>query len=463
MGDRHLPFSKSIPADNQSQTTVIIGRNGCGKSSLLRDLVMILRSISQTGRGRAKSTVAWSMIDRLDSVSNGVRESLRPFDKKADKSLVDSPDYSSALPERVIALSFTPYDKFPLDRYNHSVHRPREEEEEPFYVYLGSKAESGIASPRQRMLDIVGKLVHGQFGLERAASIGRTLEAIGYEPRLAIEYYPSFRLRDAWRRSRRDPFGSDQKVQVTPRAAQQLDLLRSELGENEIEMIFRSGAKLDLDIQSGLRDFSLDPRKFDFLVSHGVLVVDSIKLSRKESRDIDLMELSSGELNIFSAFVALAANLRDGCLVLIDEPENSLHPEWQIRYIEMLMAVLKQHEGCHYVIATHSPLIVSGASKLGSQILRLDDEQVEISPDGIANQSPDATLMNAFDVVTVNNSYLRQLLLEGMTLLEQGKLQTARGEQILAFLSKQIEHVSSEDPARKLIIALLKRGLGDAG
>ena len=73
-------------------------------------------------------------------------------------------------------------------------------------------------------------------------------------------------------------------------------------------------------------------------------------------------ELSSGQWNWLSSFGGLAVELRENSLILVDEPENSLHPNWQRSYMPELYSCLEGFNNCQIVVATHSPLIASGVS-----------------------------------------------------------------------------------------------------
>jgi predicted ATP-binding protein involved in virulence len=186
------------------------------------------------------------------------------------------------------------------------------------------------------------------------------------------------------------------------------------------------------------------------LTRANVLRVLSVNLQHLDGTIVELLELSSGELNLLSGFLGLAAFLEDGCVVLIDEPENSLHPAWQLRYVEMLEAVLLQHRGCHYVIATHAPLVVSGVADRRATVLRLDQMPIEMAAEAVADASPDATLLNAFRVVTAGNNFLRQTVLEALTLIETGEQQSERAIDIAAFLASVHEQIPESDPIRNM-------------
>lgn len=76
-------------------------------------------------------------------------------------------------------------------------------------------------------------------------------------------------------------------------------------------------------------------------------------------RVLPLECLSSGEKNDLIMFYNLIFNSEKGALVLIDEPEISLHIQWQEEYIDFLLNICKMNE-LHAIVATHSPNIVNG-------------------------------------------------------------------------------------------------------
>ena len=84
---------------------------------------------------------------------------------------------------------------------------------------------------------------------------------------------------------------------------------------------------------------------------------DGITLSVGD-RQISLETLSSGEKHDFIMFYNLIFNTGENGLVLIDEPEISLHIEWQDTYLDKLIAICEMN-GLQAIIATHSPNIVS--------------------------------------------------------------------------------------------------------
>ena len=87
-----------------------------------------------------------------------------------------------------------------------------------------------------------------------------------------------------------------------------------------------------------------------------------IKVSSRE-KPIDIERLSSGEKNDFVMFYRLIFNSDKNGIVLIDEPEISLHIEWQEEYLDRLIDICKTNS-LQAIVATHSPNIVNGHIEL---------------------------------------------------------------------------------------------------
>jgi ABC-type lipoprotein export system ATPase subunit len=74
-------------------------------------------------------------------------------------------------------------------------------------------------------------------------------------------------------------------------------------------------------------------------------------------REIDARLLSSGEQHELVLCYDLLLNVPEGSLVLIDEPEISLHVRWQNAFLEDLQEIA-QLASLRFIIATHSPQII---------------------------------------------------------------------------------------------------------
>jgi energy-coupling factor transporter ATP-binding protein EcfA2 len=74
-------------------------------------------------------------------------------------------------------------------------------------------------------------------------------------------------------------------------------------------------------------------------------------------REITAAQLSSGEQHELVLVYDLLFNVKESSLVLIDEPEISLHIAWQQKFLSDIERIAKL-AGHRFIIATHSPQIV---------------------------------------------------------------------------------------------------------
>ena len=85
-----------------------------------------------------------------------------------------------------------------------------------------------------------------------------------------------------------------------------------------------------------------------------------LKVVRHDGRELDLNKLSSGEQQIIVLYYELIFETQDKTILMIDEPEISLHVAWQRTIMEDLKKILSLKNGELYVIvATHSPQVIN--------------------------------------------------------------------------------------------------------
>lgn len=91
-------------------------------------------------------------------------------------------------------------------------------------------------------------------------------------------------------------------------------------------------------------------------------------LMRQESQSsiTTFGELSSGEQQLLTLALKLTAYGGDSTVILVDEPELSLHVSWQ-RAIPAMLQIVGSRLGCSIVVATHSPVIVASATHRDDQ------------------------------------------------------------------------------------------------
>ncbi|KJZ23410.1 hypothetical protein TW79_14115 [Tritonibacter mobilis] len=142
------------------------------------------------------------------------------------------------------------------------------------------------------------------------------------------------------------------------------------------------------------------------LISIGLLKADVEFIKFDNEHDsVNLDEMSSGQWQLINCLFNLAASVRDNSLILIDEPENSLHPQWQKNYISLVREIISHTKGCHVLIATHSPMLVTSLLPHDGALLSLtkeqDSSQVDAEIEGSAyGWLPGDALRDRFDLDT---------------------------------------------------------------
>ena len=85
----------------------------------------------------------------------------------------------------------------------------------------------------------------------------------------------------------------------------------------------------------------------------------------------DINELSSGEKQLFLRTLAIRMLNPENSIILIDEPELSLHPKWQQRIVDVYRKIGENNQ---IIIATHSPHILGSVKKENIILLDKDGE-----------------------------------------------------------------------------------------
>jgi len=87
--------------------------------------------------------------------------------------------------------------------------------------------------------------------------------------------------------------------------------------------------------------------------------------------------LASGEITLLNSIFRLYLQNANKCIVLIDEPEDSLHPSWQSKVVQLYENYAKQNN-CQIIMATHSPFILSAVKSEQIRLLKRTPEGIKI-------------------------------------------------------------------------------------
>ena len=95
----------------------------------------------------------------------------------------------------------------------------------------------------------------------------------------------------------------------------------------------------------------------------------------KFGTEFDINSLSSGEKQLFLRAMTLKMLDINNSVILIDEPEISLHPKWQQKIVKVYEGIGENNQ---IIIATHSPHIVSSVKSESLKLLVKADNGIEI-------------------------------------------------------------------------------------
>lgn len=439
--DTNYPFVTNdyMLNDRANSFSVIIGSNGTGKSRLLEHVI--------------KAT--WNKF--VENKNNLLYLNNNLFKK-------------------IIAITSSPFDKFPekrlFERYLGVVNLHKTANE--YYAYLGLKDDSRIntITPNGQLFKIINSLLSltldTSFNFKK---LSKTFHLLGYEAKLGItyKYLPNNRLID----DILDCDSAQRFIETNKNGYLNISTrrLNSKVEENHslffsikeaLELLeykyFRDNIELEIDIANGIfaiGDYD-DFEAIKILVDVNLIRYQELRLQPIHSDEyISINETSSGERALLLNILGIASEIRDNSLICIDEPEISLHPEWQEKYMRLLMSTFQDYHGCHFIIATHSPKIVSELSDTNCFILNMDDNQVYSSSD-YAKRSSDYQLAKLFHTPGFQNEYLLNECLELLSLISSGIEVNESIFHRIEDLTIILPKLNENDPVLKLINTLNK-------
>ncbi len=140
----------------------------------------------------------------------------------------------------------------------------------------------------------------------------------------------------------------------------------------------------------------------------------------------DINGLSSGEKQLFLRTLAIKMLEPENSIILIDEPELSLHPKWQSKIIKVYERIGKNNQ---IIIATHSPHILGSVPKENIIVLTKDSEGRVLPMTGDElyssyGQPVDRVLEDIMGMKTTRNEDVFNLLEKTKELVRENKYDT---------------------------------------
>lgn len=143
----------------------------------------------------------------------------------------------------------------------------------------------------------------------------------------------------------------------------------------------------------------------------------------ENGKEVSIANLSSGEKQIIFRGSFLLKNKKSsmGALILIDEPEISMHPIWQLKILSFFKKLFSD-EGkltSQLIVATHSPFIIHNANRNDDKVIVLqrdNDGKISVADDPqFYSWSTERKVREAFKVAQVLRPNLITVFVEGET------------------------------------------------
>lgn len=414
--------------------TLLLGKNATGKSSLLRELIEFFIDAQQRKVHARKSIVTIEAVKyNIDGVSYGVecQKKIYGYFKNNRHAAFKSMKFPL-----VIASTMGMFDKFPVNKQADS---DKGRYKQQFYRYVGPKASSNMFTSKLNVLFQLLTALPSVKNPKQLQILADIIRFIGYEPKIVLKYeiaekkdradyknkllIPNYRL-----------FDQSDDIYL-----QELTILPEDSRFDEIKALPMH--ELKQYRQKGL----LKSLKCCFY---------------RNGKEFDADSLSSGEFNLLSivmSVILLADNQH--LLFLLDEPEISQHPNWQLDLISNLEKALVDF-GCHFIIATHCHFLVSNLPINRSNVFcikRNDDDSVNIinMPSETYGWSSEQVLLEAFGVPTDRSRYLAKMVSD--FLKEIGECSVSKNEvsNKVSYFKEISCHLNSYDPMKRILDTII--------
>ncbi len=436
---------------SENHITLILGNNGTGKSRIL-------------------STIARHFVDEFKGKDNYIGGIEFGYNK---------------LPKKVIAVTNSIADKFPTDNsFRKSYSKPGEWFYRDFkYIYLGTRNKMYSFSNKALMNRALDIIFENYSELDTSRNYRHVFYYLNYEPVLKVEINLTARFVN----NIKEPLKPSNLYEYlenstsSERFRKHAHLCLEEIVGNKVDELCEFINRYQRGEKEILVNFSeknigriYDDNKIysDSVGYYNLLGIlkklnlvrnTKIKVYKRGGGEFNFSDASSGEANILSTLIALIPLIEDESLILIDEPEISLHPLWQGRYINLLKQIFERYCGCHIIIASHSHFMVTDLPPGGSSVVtlkankkgRVTSELVEESTFG---WSAEDILLNVFEMPTTRNFYFSQTIRKALELLADNEHSKDELSSQISTIEKYYPFLKDEDPLKRVASLIIKEG-----
>lgn len=386
----------TVDFDESHLLTVLVGRNGSGKSNIIEALVKIFRALDlgelapfsyELVYSLGAENRIWVKVDADPAYGNtpisqhqievAEKNDLHAMPTWIKVSLAkvqrDKDGQSSYLPKHLFA-----YYSGPSDRL------------EDLFVKHRTDFYTKLLRDRVKIEDEVrplfyAKSYHSQFVLLAFFLSGQSDEGRKFlEAQLGIKQFHSAHFvfrKPSWERSKTDAlwgaFGVVREFlnRLLPHTFGVVRATREETtsltgkGKNNdfVHVYLPDLTALNATAKG------LGPKNFFKMLESTLLseLISSVHVKVVLNNDeiVSFSELSEGEQQLLTVFGLLQFTAESDSLFLLDEPDTHLNPAWAAKYHAFLNRFIPNKNHCHIVMVTHHPLAIAELTRDQIQVL----------------------------------------------------------------------------------------------
>lgn len=445
------PFFKSLKIEFVDQgeewaenyTTLIIGPNGTGKSKILQSIIGIYNSLES----HSKSSRRKYSYDFHYKLKFGNKGRMHHVDYSTDDLLINEIDSRSnvdqlILPTQVMISAFSFNDKYPLRESRGKVTYEN-------YYYLGLKSTTNNIFLGKPTREAISNLYEAVINEKDITPLRAAFNKLELKPLLTLVYKPGkyfkfLQNNEFWENRNLTPsqfensftdfFKKKKRKNTNP------ELKR--LGNEKIEKLLADTKKLQTVIdylqenirlvtefvnkeialkptlnfeqRNSFNEFTKNVLPFQLLSDLEIITFSRFEIKKLET-NFSFDDASSGEYHILLTYLNILSLLKENSLVMLDEPEISLHPNWQIKYMDIFNKIFHHFPKTHFLIASHSHFLVSDLKSENSSILAIDINEtgkIEVThtPKNTYGWSAEQILLDVFKVASTRNFYINKTI-----------------------------------------------------
>lgn len=468
-----------IEFDQNHAPTVLVGRNGTGKSNVLEALLVIFRDLD-LGRPTEFSYRIQYVLDGQDVVVDWMPDRKK---KRLDVTL----DGVTVPKSRLVAAGARLLPRFVFGYYSGPTNRMaqhfRLHQENYYRALIGAKTSKTDTSELRPLF--YARMIHSQFVMlaffmrqdQAIRDFLRThLKITGLDSVLFVMRQPPWakeknagneqfwkargEVRDFLKRlygASLAPMQASWKVPIGFRKSTKREHLYLYLpGEKELQKLAQS-YESEQHFFTALESTYLSEMIAEVRIRVKIRGVDGSLTHR---------ELSEGEQQLLMVLGLLRFTREDESLFLLDEPDTHLNPAWSLEYLDLVNKIVGDYPTSHVVMTTHDPLVLTNLEREQVKIMLRDEDTGKIFAESPEHAPKDMGVdglltSDLFGLQSTIGTDLQGLLAERATLVSKGDdrdgAETTRLQELTKELGEKGFARVDDDPLYASFMAAMAR------